>query len=128
MWVNYCRIADIRSLLVKRSVNAQEYSYGIRETVEKVITRNRCHKKRGLSHQNAYEYADARMMYWRVAGSFILTTALTSEKRKEIEFHFFSDYFDMRALAQHMEPPGAERYAVAVWTACRPMAHNDFFG
>ena len=98
-WVNYYRIADIRTLLVqtdqwmRRRIRAVYWKQW-----KRVRTRYRYLRKLGLSHQKAYEFANTRKKYWRVAGSYILTTTLTNQKLKEIGFLFFTDYFDQRAI------------------------------
>lgn len=46
---------------------------------KRVRTRMRKLRGLGVKKQRAYEYANTRKGYWRVAGSFILTTTLTNE-------------------------------------------------
>ena len=99
-WVNYYRIADIRTLLMQTDQWMRRRICAIYwKQWKKVRTRYRYLKKLGLPRQKAYEYANTRKKYWRVAGSYILTTTLTNEKLKEIGFLFFTDYFDQRAMS-----------------------------
>ena len=93
-WVNYYKLADMKSLL-------KEIDQWMRRRIrmvywkqwKKVKTRYRNLKHLGLSHENAIKFANTRKGYWRISNSQILSTTLTNIYLKSEKFIFFADYY-----------------------------------
>jgi group II intron reverse transcriptase/maturase len=79
-WVNYFRIADMKSLAknldewVRRRIRMV-----IWKTWKRVRTRFKSLQKLGLDKQKAWEYANTRKGYWRISDSPILHRTLTNK-------------------------------------------------
>jgi len=93
-WVNYFKIADIKSLLVRLD---EWLRRRIRMVVwkqwKKVKTKFTNLQKLGIDKAKAWEWANTRKSYWRTSGSPILHRSLTIEKLRKAGYLFFSDYF-----------------------------------
>lgn len=93
-WVNYFRLADMRKLLkhidewMRRRLRMCYWKQW-----KKVRTRYRKLRQCGISHQKAYEYANTRKGYWRIALSPVLTTAISNARLRNQGYLFFSDYY-----------------------------------
>lgn len=80
-WVNYYRLADMKERLkqldqwLRRRLRAC-----IWKTWKKVKTRYRNLVKLGISNGKAWEYANTRKGYWRIAGSWIMTKTITNQR------------------------------------------------
>jgi group II intron reverse transcriptase/maturase len=79
-WVNYFRIADMKTL----AKNLDEWTRRrirmvIWKTWKRVRTRFSSLQKLGLDKQKAWEYANTRKGYWRIADSPILHRTLTNK-------------------------------------------------
>jgi group II intron reverse transcriptase/maturase len=93
-WVNYFKIANIKSLL-------KETDEWMRRRIrmifwkqwKKVRTRFERLQKLGLDKQKAWEYANTRKGYWRTANSPILKRTLQNEILKRMGYLFFSDCY-----------------------------------
>jgi group II intron reverse transcriptase/maturase len=93
-WVNYFKIADIKSLL-------KEIDEWMRRRIrmvlwkqwKKVKTKFERLQKLGLDKQKAWEYANTRKGYWRTANSPILNRTLQNDVLKRMGYLFFSDYY-----------------------------------
>lgn len=93
-WINYFKYADIKNLLVWID---KWYRRRLRMVIWKqwklVRTRFRNLIKLGIPKGKAWEWANTRKAYWRVAKSFILSRTLTNENLSKAGYLFFSDYY-----------------------------------
>ena len=93
-WVNYFKLADMKTLLVETD---QWMRRRIRMVYwkqwKKVRTRYKNLKHLGLSHVRAIKFANTRKGYWRISNSPILTTTLGNDYLKNNGFIFFSEYY-----------------------------------
>jgi hypothetical protein len=60
---------------------------------KRVRTRYRRLKRLGVEREQAFEWANSRLGYWRVAGSWILTTTLNNRKLYEKRWRWFSGLY-----------------------------------
>jgi len=92
-WINYFKIADIKSLLVRLD---EWLRRRIRMVVwkqwKKIKTKFSNLQKLGIDKAKAWEWANTRKGYWRIANSPILHRSLTTEKLRKAGYLFFSDY------------------------------------
>jgi RNA-directed DNA polymerase len=49
--------------------------------------------KLGTNKSKAWEWANTRKGYWRIAGSYILNTTITIERLNKAGYIFLSDYY-----------------------------------
>ena len=93
-WINYFKIADIKSLLVRVD---EWLRRRIRMVVwkqwKKVKTKFTNLLKLGIDKAKAWEWANTRKSYWRTSSSPILHRSLTTEKLRKAGYLFFSDYY-----------------------------------
>lgn len=93
-WVQYFKLADMKALLIKVD---EWYRRRLRMVIwkqwKRIKTKYRNLVKLGINKYKAYEWANTRKGYWRIAGSFILHRAITSDKLKEAGYVFFSDCY-----------------------------------
>ena len=84
-WVNYFRIADMKTLAKKLDEWVRRrIRMVIWKTWKRVRTRFKSLQKLGLDKSKAWEYANTRKGYWRISNSPILQRTLTNnilEKR-----------------------------------------------
>lgn len=81
-WVNYFRIADMKTLLVK------EIDPNIRRKLrviiwkqwKKIRKRYTCLRKLGISHRDAYVTANSRRGYYHIANTRVLENAISKER------------------------------------------------
>jgi hypothetical protein len=93
-WVNYFKIADMKSLL-------KEVDQWMRRRIRMVIwkqwkkisTRFNNLRKLGIENGKAWEFANTRKGYWRIANSPILTRSITNDKLSQRDYLFFFDYY-----------------------------------
>jgi RNA-directed DNA polymerase len=93
-WVNYFRLADIQNLLSR----VDEW---LRRRIRMVIwkqwkrtkTKMRNLMKLGTNKSKAWEWANTRKGYWRIAGSFILSTTITNDNLNRAGYIFLCDYY-----------------------------------
>ena len=79
-WVNYFRIADMKTV-------AEKLDQWIRRRIrmcywkqwKKISTKHDELVKLGVDNQKAWQFANTRKSYWRTSGSFILSTSLTNQ-------------------------------------------------
>ena len=93
-WINYFKIADMKKLLIRidewmrrriRMIYWKQW--------KKVKTRYRMLKHYGIKEWKAWEYANTRKGYWRIAKSPILAQSLDNETLKNLGYLNFSDYY-----------------------------------
>lgn len=95
-WVQYYKLADIKSYLkgldqwIRRRMRAIRW-----KEWKKIKTKHDNLVKLGLDKYKAWEYANSRKKYWRVAGSFILTRTLTNQYWVDQGYKDFSSYFQV---------------------------------
>ena len=86
-WVNYYGIADMKKL-------AKSLDEWLRRRIrmcywkqwKKVRTRHKNLVKRGIDKSKAWEFANTRKGYWRIAGSPILTRTFNNEDLRKLGF------------------------------------------
>ncbi len=86
-WVNYFRIADMKTV-------AEELDQWIRRRIrmcyrkqwKKISTKHDELVKLGVANRKAWEFANTRKSYWRISGSYILSTSLTNKYLEEQGF------------------------------------------
>ena len=80
-WVNYFRIADMKSLArMLDEWTRRRLRMCIWKQWKKVRTRFQNLVKLGLDRQKAWEFANTRKGYWRIANSPILSQTITNER------------------------------------------------
>lgn len=93
-WINYFKLADMKGLMKRID---EWYRRRIRMLIwkqwKRVRTRMRNLVKLGVNRQKAWEFANTRKGYWRIAHSYILATSITNERLKEAGYVFFTDYY-----------------------------------
>lgn len=93
-WICYFRLADIKG-------QCQRIDEWMRRRLrmcywknwKKIRTKKENLLRLGIPKAKAWEYANSRKSYWRIAGSFILTTSLTNKHFKEQELLSFSQVY-----------------------------------
>ena len=97
-WVGYFRLADMSELLAKvdrwcrRKVRCLYW-----KCWKKVRTKFSALKRLGVSKGQAWQWANSRKSYWRVAGSGILSRALGNAKLEELGWCcFLKRYLEVR--------------------------------
>ena len=93
-WVNYFKVADIKTLLsgtdewMRRRIRMIYWKQW-----KRVRTKLKMLKSLGIREQKAWEYANTRKSYWRTSNSPILSKTLTNNVIKGLGFLFFSEYY-----------------------------------
>lgn len=93
-WVNYFKLADMKTILTKvdewmRRRIRMVYWKQWKRTRARFRMLQRC----GIEKGKAWEFANSRKGYWRVAGSAILSRAIKTEQLRRKGYLFFSDYY-----------------------------------
>lgn len=93
-WVNYFKLADMKTLLLKTD---EWYRRRLRAVFWKqwklVRTRFANLIKLGIARGKAWEYANTRKGYWRIANSHILSTSVTNERLKTAGYPSLAGYY-----------------------------------
>lgn len=93
-WVNYFKLADMKSLLVKTD---EWYRRRLRMIIwkqwKRIKTKATNLLKLGVNKPKAREWANTRKGYWHIANSYILGTSITNERLKQAGFIFLSDHY-----------------------------------
>jgi len=93
-WINYFKIADIKTLLAETDEWMRRRIRMIYwKQWKRVKTRFKMLQSLGIHKQKAWEHANTRKGYWRTSGSPILTKSLNNARIKAFGFLFFSDYY-----------------------------------
>lgn len=93
-WINYFKRADMKSLLVtidewmRRRIRMIYWKQW-----KKIKTRYSMLKQHGIEESKAWEFANTRKGYWRIANSPILARSLNNDTLKELKFLLFTDYY-----------------------------------
>jgi group II intron reverse transcriptase/maturase len=94
-WVNYFKLADMKTLI-------KETDQWLRRRIRMVIwkqwkrvrTRYAMLRKLGITDWIAWEGANIRKGYWRVASNPIITKAISAERLKKAGYFNFLDYYE----------------------------------
>jgi len=113
-WLGYYAIADMKGLMT-------EIDGWIRRRIRQIFwkrwkrvkTRYKSLRKLGVSHEQAYQWANTRKGYWRTAGSGILNTTLTNERLEKHGLINLSEAYEKKHR-KFVEPPDTERYVRVV--------------
>ena len=93
-WLQYFRLADMKTLL--EGID-EWYRRRLRMVIwkqwKRIRTRSSNLKRLGISKSQAYMWANTRKGYWRIAGSYILSTTITSVRLRLSGYVFFTDYY-----------------------------------
>lgn len=88
-WVSYFRLADMTKLLrsvdewLRRRIRCVYW-----KCWKKISTKYKALMKLGVSRNLAWQWANSRKAYWRIAGSAILARALNNTKLDELGWEF----------------------------------------
>lgn len=93
-WVNYFKLADMKSLLSRTDEwLRRRLRMFIWKRWKRVRTRYKMLRKLGFNHSNAIKYANTRKGYWHIAGSQILNCSITDDRLRNQGYLYFSDYY-----------------------------------
>ena len=93
-WINYFKICDIKSLLVRLDEwLRRRIRMVIWKQWKKIKTKFANLIKLGIDKAKAWEWANTRKSYWRTSRSPILHRSLTTENLRKAGYLFFSDYY-----------------------------------
>jgi len=94
-WINYFKLADMKKLLVKVDEwMRRRIRMVIWKQWKKIKTRFKNLQKLGIPKPKAWEYANTRKGYWRIASSPILQRSISNARLKSRDYIFFSDYYN----------------------------------
>jgi len=95
-WVNYFKLADMRTLLkeidewCRRRIRMVYWKQW-----KKTRTKLKALVKLGISKNQAWQWANSRKAYWRIAGSWVLTRTLGNAKLEELGWVTFEDRYEL---------------------------------
>lgn len=93
-WVNYFKLADMKSLLLRID---EWYRRRIRMVIwkqwKRISTKLTNLVKLGVKKSKAWEWANTRKSYWHTANSFIVNTTITTERLRKSGYMFLTDYY-----------------------------------
>ncbi|WP_427854439.1 group II intron maturase-specific domain-containing protein [Desulfosporosinus metallidurans] len=93
-WINYFKLADMKTLLLQTDEWMRRRIRMIYwKQWKRVRTKFKMLKSLGFQEQKAWEFANTRKSYWRTSNSPILTKSLTNNVIKGFGFLFFSGYY-----------------------------------
>lgn len=93
-WVNYFKMADMKSLLVKIDTwYRRRLRMCIWKQWKRIRTKGKMLMKLGLNKYKAWQYANTRKSYWRTANSVILTRTITTQRLRKAGYQILLDYF-----------------------------------
>ena len=95
-WVQYFKLADMKNLLIRTD---EWYRRRLRMVIwkqwKRIKTKLKNLIKLGINKSKAWEWANTRKGYWRIAHSFILTRTITTDRLRKAGYVFLSDYYRM---------------------------------
>lgn len=98
--IGYYGISDMKQLMEERN---QRIRRRIRQIYRKQWKRIKARKdnlvKLGVRAEQARQWANTRLGYWRVAGSWILTTSLTNERLARLGYDDISQRYETLRLS-----------------------------
>lgn len=95
-WVNYFKLANMKTLVketdewCRRRIRMVYWKQW-----KRIRTKIRALVKLGIPKGKAYEWANTRKAYWRIAGSWVLTRTLNNTKLRELGWVTFSDRYEL---------------------------------
>lgn len=93
-WVNYFKLADMKSLLPKVD---EWYRRRLRMIIwkqwKRIKTRLRNLIKLGIDKHKAWEHANTRKSYWRTANNPFVKLSISNDRLKQAGFIFFTDHY-----------------------------------
>lgn len=93
-WLQYFRLADMKTLL--EGID-EWYRRRLRMVIwkqwKRIRNRSSNLKRLGISKSQAYMWANTRKGYWRITGSYIFSTTITSVRLRLSGYVFFTDYY-----------------------------------
>lgn len=94
-WLGYYAIADMKTVMkqVTEWLRRRIRMY-IWKQWKRVRTRFARLKGLGVSEKQAWQWANTRKGYWRIAGSWILTTTFTNERLAGLQFYDISKAYE----------------------------------
>ena len=93
-WINYFKIADMKSLLLGTDEwMRRRIRMILWKQWKRVRTRLKMLETLGIVRQKAWEYANTRKGYWRISNSPILSQSLKNEVLERLGFISFSNYY-----------------------------------
>lgn len=93
-WVNYYKLADMKSLVTRLDQWTRRRMRMVTwKRWKRVRTRFYWLKKLGINKRKAWEWANTRKGYWRISGSHILARTLTNELFRRARYISFLDYY-----------------------------------
>lgn len=93
-WINYFKIADMKSLMLQTDEWMRRRIRMIYwKQWKRVRTRLKMLKSLGVNKQKAWEYANTRKGHWRISNSPILSQSLNNKTINGYGFLFFSEYY-----------------------------------
>ncbi|MEG0323955.1 MAG: group II intron reverse transcriptase/maturase [Raoultibacter sp.] len=90
-WVNYFKLARMKTLLAdidewcRRKIRCVYW-----KAWKRVRTKLKALQRLGIKKNQAWQWANSRKAYWRIAGSWVLTRALPNAKLEELGWTSFS--------------------------------------
>jgi hypothetical protein len=92
--VQYFRLADIKKLFEEIDEwNRRRLRMVIWKQWKLGMTRKRNLERLGISKSKTYMWANTRKGYWHIAGSYILSSTITTERLRLAGYVFFTDYY-----------------------------------
>ena len=93
-WINYFKKSDMKGLLVETDEWMRRRIRMIYwKQWKRVKTRQKMLRQLGINESKAWEFANTRKGYWRIANSPILKLSLNNDTLKELKYIFFTDYY-----------------------------------
>lgn len=93
-WTQYFKLADMKKLLIATD---KWYRRRLRMVFwkqwKRIRTRHENLVKLGIDRAKAWEYANTRKGYWRIANSWILSTSVTNERLTEAGYVSLTDCY-----------------------------------
>lgn len=93
-WVNYFKLANMKMLLrdtdewLRRKIRCVYWKQW-----KKTKTKHKALVRLGISRDQAYQWANSRKAYWRIAGSPVLSRALNNNKLQEFGWTMLSSQY-----------------------------------
>lgn len=93
-WINYFKLADMKKLMEKMDQWTRRRMRMVTwKQWKKVRTRYKWLQKLGVNKEKAWEWANTRKAYWRIAKSPILSKTLTNDLFKKAKYISFLEYY-----------------------------------
>lgn len=93
-WVNYYKLADMKKLMTEMDQWTRRRMRMVTwKRRKKIRTRYYWLRKLGASERKAWEWANTRKGYWRIAGSLFLDKTLTNELFRRAKYVSFLEYY-----------------------------------